>query len=141
MSPRLAACCGRQRDPDAGPDVQHDVVEGDRLRAGSPAARCRTPWRRLRVDLVQDDGELVAAEPGEQVRGLQVVERGGEAGGHRLEQLVAGAVPERVVDLLEVVEVDQREAEAGRRARRLGAVVAEQRVQPAVERAPVRRRR
>jgi len=48
--------------------------------------------------------ELVAAEPGNHVL---LVERRPQPLGDLLQQAVAGVVPERVVDLLEVIEVDQ----------------------------------
>ncbi|MEZ5221621.1 MAG: hypothetical protein R2743_09005 [Ilumatobacteraceae bacterium] len=58
--------------------------------------------------VVDEDGELVAAEPGDERR----VRRGvGEASGDLDEYEVAGVVPEGVVDLLEPVEVHQRHRE------------------------------
>ena len=52
----------------------------------------------------QQDAELVAAEPRDHVL---LSERRAQALGHLLQQAVAGVVAERVVDLLEVIEVDQ----------------------------------
>ena len=60
------------------------------------------------VVLVDEDGELVAADPGQQDLGR---ERLAHAEGDELEQGVAGAVPESVVDLLEPVEVEQHQAQ------------------------------
>ena len=60
----------------------------------------------------QQHGELVAAEPGERVAAAHDAL---QAGGDLLEQAVARVVAERVVDLLEAVEVDRA---AARRARR-----------------------
>ncbi len=54
----------------------------------------------------QDDRELVTAEPGD---GVVVVECGADAGCRRLDELVAGAVPETVVDVLEPVEVEEQQ--------------------------------
>ena len=51
------------------------------------------------------DRELVAAEAGDDVVGAQ---HAAQPLGHGDEQPVAGAVPERVVDELEVVEVDEQ---------------------------------
>ena len=93
--------------------------------------------RVVRVGLVEDHRELVAAEPGEQVRRLQLRQRRGEPLHHRLQQLVAGRVPEGVVDLLEVVEVDQREREAGAAAAAGGAGSGAAAVQRGVQRAAV----
>ena len=50
-----------------------------------------------------NDGEFVAAEPGDEI-GL--ARAGSEAGGDRFQQLVADHVAERVVDALEFVDVD-----------------------------------
>ncbi len=55
-------------------------------------------------EVAQQHAELVAAEARDRVR---LLERGAQAHRHLLEQPVAGVVAERVVDLLEVVEVDQ----------------------------------
>ena len=93
----------------------------DRLRRGSPPARLpQAIAALLRAGLVQHHRELVAAQPGEQVRRLQLRQRAGEPVHHRPQQLVAGRVPEGVVDLLEVVEVDQRQREAVSTARAAG---------------------
>ena len=55
-----------------------------------------------------DHDELVAAEPGDQVT---VAARPGQPAGDGAEQLVAGAVPERVVDDLEAVEVQEQQGQ------------------------------
>lgn len=57
--------------------------------------------------LAQDD-ELVTAEPGEGVHGTQ---RGLQPGGDPHEQPVACLVPERVVHLLDPVEVQKQHAD------------------------------
>ena len=62
------------------------------------------------VRLGQQDGELVATEPGDDV-GLPDPARQDRA--DRRDELVTGGVPERVVDLLEVVEVDEQQGAAG----------------------------
>ena len=58
-------------------------------------------------DVGQQDGELVAAEAGEDVVAAQ---RLAQARGDVDEQLVAVLVAQRVVDLLEAVEVDEQSA-------------------------------
>jgi hypothetical protein len=68
--------------------------------------------RRVEVALGEEDGELVAAEPGEDVAGGQP---GLEVRPDLPQQLVTGLVPEAVVDLLEPVESSSSRA-AGRRA-------------------------
>ena len=55
------------------------------------------------LDRGLDDGELVAAEPGDEIAGPDAFL---EARGHRFEQLVADHVSERIVDALELVDVD-----------------------------------
>ncbi len=57
-----------------------------------------------RREVAPHDDELVAGEPRERVTGAQ---RGGEPSGDLDEQLVAGRVPEAVVDPFEVVEVEE----------------------------------
>ena len=86
--------------------------------------------RRRVVQAGRDDGEFVAAEPRQH---LTVVEDDAGATGDRLQQRVAGGVPEKIVDLLEAVEVEaeQRQAAAGRRGHRYLPV------EPAVEAAAV----
>ena len=68
------------------------------------------------VEVLDDHHELVAAEPREQVGLAQRVrQRRGDA----LQQLVADAMAERVVDVLEAVEVDEQHADAATVALRL----------------------
>ena len=118
--------------------VEHDVVAA---RCGSARLSCRALPHAMaalrRLDVVQQHRELVAAERASRCGVCSVLQRLAERAHHRLQQLVAGGVPERVVDLLEVVEVDQRQGEA----RRTGRRVANRSVQGGVERAPVGRSR
>ena len=79
----------------------------------------------------QDQDELVAAEPRDRVG---FAYRGRETLRHRLQQLVAGIVAERVVDPLEVVEVEEEAGDVRAVAVRLG----EDLLQPLVEQRPVR---
>ena len=78
---------------------------GDRARASA------TPSTRR-----QQDGELVAAQPGD---GVAVAQHRPQPRADLAEQLVAVGVPEGVVDLLEAVEVDEQQRDlavgAGRR--------------------------
>ena len=105
--------------------VARDLAGGLRRRAG-----------------LEQHGELVAAQPRGGVAGGEPL---GEAARARLQQLVAGRVAERVVDLLEVVEVDEQHREPlvlrVARVERVLQPVDEQRAvgepgQPVVERAP-----
>ena len=81
----------------------------------------RPPHRRL-----EQDGELVAAESGDRVAGP---DRLPQPLGHLDEQEVAGRVTEKVVDLLEAVEVEEedRDAVATDGVERVLDAVAEQR--------------
>ena len=95
-------------DADAGGDGDRGVVIaldlerlaqdvedafGDQLRPGVEAGT------------FDQHDELVAAQPTD---GIAVAQHGGQSHRDRLEQLVAGTVPERVVDVLETVEVDEQ---------------------------------
>ncbi len=91
------------------------------VRSASSAANDSTP-----LGPADQDGELVAAQAGDDV----VAAHGAhEPRGHALEQLVADGVPERVVDALEVVEVDEHHRDLVARAglERLAHLLAEQR--------------
>ena len=59
-------------------------------------------------DIGEDDGEFVAAQPGHRIG---VAHAGLDALGSFLEQLIARPVTELVVDLLEVVQVDEKQAQ------------------------------
>jgi hypothetical protein len=74
---------------------------------------------------VDHDGELVTTQP---VRADVVVQRGPQACGDLPQQDVAHRVAQRVVDRLEVVEVQEHQAGTG--CRRLAQVRAQQPVQP-----------
>ena len=61
---------GRHRrggDADADADVQPDALDGERLRAAGRAAARPAPRASSRLGVGQQDGELVAAEPGQHV--------------------------------------------------------------------------
>ena len=82
--------------------------------------------------VLEEDGELVAAEPRRRVARAQAPS---QPIGDRAEQLVAGTVAEAVVHELEVVEVDEGDG----RDRRVGPADAGQRVlDPVEEQRPVR---
>ena len=84
-----------------------------------------------RIESRQDHDELVAAEPR---HGVRFAHRGGEPLRDRLQQLVARVVTERVVDPLEVIEVEEEARDVRAVALRLG----EDLLQPLVEQRPVR---
>ena len=103
----VGAVVGAERDADARVELDRDAVERERVArarpAGAPASSATAPRCG---QAGEQHGELVAAEAGQRV-----------AAAHRVaqprrdldEQLVAVVVAERVVDLLEAVEVDQQQ--------------------------------
>lgn len=101
--PAAGRCDG---DATAGLHADPHAVQFERLVQGGQQGVGPVRGHRRCGQPAQQDGELVAAEPGHQVaragRGTQPV-------GHLHQYAVAGAVPEGVVDLLEVVEVDQHQ--------------------------------
>ena len=108
-------------------DRQRQGVDGDRsLQRGADALEHRQHAVGL-VEIGQQQAELVAAEAGERVR---VADRAADALGDLDQQLVAGGVAERIVDLLEAVEVHQQDRQLGvvapRVADRLADALAEQ---------------
>ena len=126
---------GEHRDTDAGSDAESVLVDLEGL-TGQLAHTFRhlvrggaSPGSR------EEDGELVASESGDDVAVAQVA---GEAAGQIDQQTVAVLVPERVVDLLELVQVhhDQRRLGSGT----IGAVSCcpcQRCAQPLVEMRPV----
>jgi hypothetical protein len=96
-------------DADARRDVARLALDDQRIAQGlgEPAGDAQ---RVVLADHAgQQHGELVAAEPRDDVVGAQAAR---QALGHRADQPVAGAVAERVVDDLEVVEVDEEHGDA-----------------------------
>jgi hypothetical protein len=102
---RLGTC---QRDADAHPHGEVVPVHGGRRgeRVEHHPLRDRGGVRAF--DAVEQQGELVAAEPGSEVT---VAQAGVEPIGDRDEQGVTGCVAEAVVDGLEVVDVDEQDGE------------------------------
>ena len=99
----------RDDRPDAR--IEEDLVGVQRERLIEHTAQA--PGERDHVlgarDVVADDRQLVAAEARQPVAGPQ---HSGEPPGNRGEQLIAGFVAEAVVDDLEVVEIEDHQADA-----------------------------
>ena len=95
--------CGRDGDADAGADVEVDVAEVE----GVAEVAADALHHAFDVDVVvaEQHGELVTTEPGH--HRLLVLETP-QSLTDLLEQLVADVVAERVVDLLEPIEVHQQ---------------------------------
>ena len=98
-----------QRDTDAGGDRDLLLAEDRRVAAQRLDDAVRDHLRLLRVDLRQDDSELVTAQPGQDV-GL--AEPAAKLRGHRLEQVVSRLVTELVVDFFEMIQVEQEHGSA-----------------------------
>ena len=101
-------------------DVERPLQSGDDL--------LRDVSRAAFVRAGKDERELVAAEPRHRIRLAQV---GGDAPGDLADENVTGGVPERVVDLLEAIEVHhqkgERRGETSRRPQSLLETVQKQR--------------
>ena len=97
-------------DPDAGPHPQLPAGDHEGLVEQADDVGRQVFRVDHRPGLVEEDRELVAADPGHGVGGP---EAGGQAVGHAAEQHVARGVTQGVVDRLEVVEVDEGDGQAG----------------------------
>ena len=99
------------RNADAGADVE--LLSGNRERLGEHIEQLLGDYLGivLIVDVLDQDRELVAAQPGGGVRGAKAPT---ESFRHGDEQLVACSVPEAVVHGLELVEVDEQHGHATR---------------------------
>jgi hypothetical protein len=106
--------CGTDRRGDRHVADDRAVAEraGDPLRAGAHTGAV--------LDAGQQDHELVAAPPADDIG---VTNRCTQPPGRCLQHEVTELVPQRVVDLLEAVEVDQHQADTG-----VEAVSSEQRL-------------
>ena len=103
----VAPVVGAVGDAHAGVEHGDDAVEGERARERVLEAAGELDHRRAVRDAADQHGELVAAEPRERVA---APDDGAQPHRDVLQQAVAVVVPERVVDLLEAVEVDQQQA-------------------------------
>ena len=85
------------------------LLDLERLRYGFLQLGCDAVQDLRIFEILDDDHELVAAEPGKQIGFAQ---RGRERGGDPLQELVADAVSERVIDVLEPVQIDKKHPDA-----------------------------
>ena len=100
----------KRRDADARRHAAPALGRSDgRLVADRAHEVGRDALRARLVDVRQEHGELVAAEPGEDVR---LAQPAAQRRRDRQDELVAGVVAERVVDVLEVVEVEHEQRAA-----------------------------
>src|SRR5207244_1518810 len=105
----IGAIARRQRYADAGADVDGMAVDLERCADGLDDAH----GKRFRLARIAhaglDDRELVAAEPRHQVAVAHAAE---QPLAHLLEKNIADRVPQRVVDSLEVIEIEAQYGEA-----------------------------
>ena len=93
----------KHRDADAGAREHLFLVEFERRRDRLDHPLGENGDAVLMVEVGLDDGELVAAEPR---HGVGLAHARQEARGHLFQQVVARRVSQRVVDVLEMVEVE-----------------------------------
>ena len=102
--------------PETGPAIEHATgIDEGRPHPFLDRAR-ETHEVILALQVGNNDGEFVAAEPRDGVAGSH--DRT-QSLGEQLEQSVADVVTERIVDLLEMVEVEHQHADLGLVAARL----------------------
>ena len=102
------AIVGVDRDADRRGDVDVMLLDLEGLRYGILQLR-RDAIQGFRIfEILDDDHELVPAQPGEQIGFAQHVRKRRR---DALQELVADAVSQRVVDVLEPVEVDEQNAD------------------------------
>ncbi len=107
----IRAVIGAERAADR--DADEGALPGDADRVGHPGDDpVRQRDRRFRIGILHPDDELVAAHP----RHHRIAPQAGQQPfGHQAQQRVAGAMAERVVDVLEMIQIkeQQRELAAG----------------------------
>ena len=129
----VRAVIGRDGDAGAGADMEDVVVDGERIRQPFED-RLDDVADDARVPAARDDHhELVAAEPAHQADLAAELGDVDETLADLDEQLVAGRMTERIVDVLESVEVEQHDG-----CRPLAGVAGEQAPQLLLQREPIR---
>jgi hypothetical protein len=106
----LRAVVGGECHDDAGADLDLELVERDRLLEGVHHPATHAQRGLLLAGDRQQHGELVAAEAGDETEVPDAVH---EAPGHLLQEAVALRVPERVVHVLEAVQVEDHHRGTG----------------------------
>jgi hypothetical protein len=102
----IGAVLGRERHADADADVRLVAEDLERAAQVLEDAVERALDSVVEVLLLEQDGELVAAEAGD---GFGAAENPAQPAGDFLDQRIAGEVAEAVVDVLEPVEVEQQD--------------------------------
>ena len=94
------------RDADAGADLDQMIVDLVALAQMVDDAPGETGGVLVRFDVLLEHHEFVAAEPRHEILRAQHF---AQPVGDRAQQLVAAGMAERVVDLLELIEVDEQQ--------------------------------
>ena len=117
-----------QGDADARLDLEREAVDRERLLERLPQLAGDDDGRGRVHDAREEHAELVSTQPRHRVA---LSQRAAEAVAGLLEQVVAARVPERVVDLLEAVEVHDHDGDwevvPARDGQRLADAVVEER--------------
>ena len=104
----FGAVLRRQRDADAG--IGREMMAETVVRLPDRLVNPRDEFHDVGAvaDTGPDHRKFIASQPGDQVGWFEAVL---DAGGHGLQQFVADMVPERIVDTLELVDVDVEQGE------------------------------
>src|SRR5690606_25530088 len=129
---RCVVAARAERDPDADRDLHVAALDGERRLQGFQDALGHTRRITRVVDRIDDDRELVPAEPRNRVVLAQAVLQPAR---DRLQQLVSRGVAKRVIDKLETVQVEEQHRET---VPRPPAHVAQHALEPVHEQEPVR---
>ena len=105
---RIVAVVGINRDADRRRHIDLVLLDLERLSDGFLKLLRDAIEHRGVVEILDDDHELVASEPRQQVGCAQGLRQGG---GDAFEQLVADAMSQSVVDVFETVEIDEHYAD------------------------------
>ncbi len=130
---------GVARDAEARADAERVLLDHARLLDGVQHF-LRGQHRAVDVGQRQDDRELVAAEAR---HGVGIAQHAADAPGHPLQDAIAGVMAQRVVDLLEAVQVEQQQRDGcslavGDPRRLLEAIVQERPVRQLGQRVVIR---
>ena len=96
----------KEDDPDAGSNLERLALDHQWFLQGVQDPRRGRAGRRIVRHPRKDDGELVAAQPGDRIGFAKLPL---ESGRHVTQDLVTAVVPEGVVDLLEFVQVHHQQ--------------------------------
>ena len=126
---RRLAVFGKRGDADAGVDPQQETVDLDVFRERIDQFQ-RLRARRRHAHPRDHDGELIAAEACDRIA---IAQRALQAFANLLQCLIADLMTQRIVDLLEAVQVQDHEGDGGA----IGFRLAQRLLDPLAEQHPV----